>query len=419
MSSPYQGEGWEGVQAQSRTEDSLRILAIAPTSFFADYGCHVRILEQIRLLQRCGHRVHLCTYHSGGDVPGLAIERTWPLPWRRELEIGSSLHRIPYDFLLGPLVLRQALRLRPHLIHAYLHEGALLALPTSRLLKIPILFDSQGSLTGEMIDHHFLRPKSWAHHSLRWLERNINHWPAVITVSSHHTADFLQSDSGIAPSCIRVVCDGVDGMMFRPGLLSVNERKALLERLGIPPHRRIVVYLGLLAEYQGISPLLEAVAYLRARRPDVHFLIMGFPRVNEYRQLAHRLGAADAVTFPGRIAYDRAPRHLALGEVAVAPKLSATEGIGKLPNYMAMALPTVAFDTPVSREYLGPAGCYAPPGDARALAEQIETLLADQEEGRARGLQLRERALQLYSWEMVQAQLGAAYSQVLTKGELA
>ena len=406
-------------QAQSQTVPSLRILAIAPTSFFADYGCHVRILEQMRLLQRCGHRVHICTYHSGGDLPGLAIQRTWPLPWRRGLEIGSSLHRIPYDLLLGPLALRQALRLRPHLIHAYLHEGTLLAFPTSRLLKIPILFDFQGSLTGEMIDHGFLSPGGWLYHSLRWAERNVNHWPAAITVSSRHTANFLQSDSGIAPSCIRVVCDGVDGTVFRPGLLSCGERKALLERLGIPPHRRIVVYLGLLAEYQGISTLLEAVAYLRMRRPDVHFLIMGFPRVDEYRRLAYRLGAADAVTFPGRIAYDQAPCCLALGEMAVAPKLSATEGSGKLPNYMAMALPTVAFDTPVSREYLGPAGCYAPPGDARALAQQIEALLANPEEARARGLQLRERALRFYSWEMVQEQLGAAYSQVLTRGELA
>lgn len=396
---------------------SLRILAVAPTSFFADYGCHVRILKQLRVLQRSGHRIHLCTYHSGADVPGLTIQRTWPLPWRHKLEIGSSLHKIPYDFLLGSLVLRQALRLRPHLIHAYLHEGTLLALPSSRLLKIPTLFDFQGSLTGEMIDHHFLRSGSWAHRSLRWLERNINHWPAVITVSSHHTADLLKSDSRIAPSRIHVVCDAVDSTVFRPGLLSPNERTALLERLGIRPDRRVVVYLGLLAEYQGISPLLEAVSYLHAWRPDVHFLIMGYPRVNEYRELARHLGAADAVTLPGRVPYDQAPSYLALGEVAVAPKLSTTEGIGKLPNYMAMALPTVAFDTPVSREYLGPAGCYAPPGNAQALAEQVEALLADRDAGRARGLKLRERALQFYSWETVQEQLRVAYSHALATGE--
>jgi glycosyltransferase involved in cell wall biosynthesis len=398
------------------TVKALRILTIAPTSFFADYGCHVRILKQMRLAQSVGHTVDLCTYYSGKDVPDLRIRRTWPLPWRQELEIGSSLHRIPYDTLLGCLTLHRAIRLRPHLIHAYLHEGALLSSPASRLLKIPMVFDFQGSLTGEMIDHHFLRPGSWCHRSLRWLERNIDRWPATITVSSHHTADFLMNDSRVTPSSVHVVCDGVDGGVFRPGLLRPGEREDMLETLGIPSDRHVVVYLGLLADYQGIAPLLEAVAHLRARGSKAHFLIMGYPRVKEYRQLASRLGAGDAVTFPGRVSYDEAPRYLSLGEVAVAPKLSSTEGIGKLPNYMAMGLPTVAFDTPVSREYLGPAGCFAPLGEVRALADQIEALFANPQKAQLLGLELRERALLLYSWEVVQKQLEAAYSQALAQG---
>jgi len=406
-------------QPRRRAGKALRILAVAPTSFFADYGCHVRILGQLRLLQECGHQVHLCTYHSGSDVPGLTIRRTLPLPWRRGLEIGSSPHKLLYDLLLGPLILQQALRLRPHLIHAYLHEGTLLTVPTSRLLNVPVVFDLQGSLTGEMIDHRSLKSGSCAHHALRWLEGTIDRWPTVITASSHNAANSLLSDFRIAPSCIRVVCDGVDGTIFRPGLLSFGERKALLEKLGISPHKRIVVYLGLLVEYQGISPLLRAAACLRVRQPDVHFLIMGFPQVHRYQQLAQKLEVADVVTFPGRIPYEMAPRYLAVGDVAVAPKLSATEGSGKLPNYMAMALPTVASDSPVSREYLGPAGCYASPDDAQAVAGHIEALLAKQEEARARGLQLRERALRLYSWRVVRGQLEAAYSQALNAGAAA
>jgi hypothetical protein len=31
---------------------SYRVLMLVPTSFFADYGCHVRILEAARVLQR-------------------------------------------------------------------------------------------------------------------------------------------------------------------------------------------------------------------------------------------------------------------------------------------------------------------------------------------------------------------------------
>ncbi|RLC65314.1 MAG: glycosyltransferase family 1 protein, partial [Chloroflexi bacterium] len=44
---------------------------VAPTSFFLDYGCHVRILEEARVLQRLGHRVTIVTYYLGRDVPDL------------------------------------------------------------------------------------------------------------------------------------------------------------------------------------------------------------------------------------------------------------------------------------------------------------------------------------------------------------
>ena len=80
---------------------------------------------------------------------------------------------------------------------------------------------------------------------------------------------------------------------------------------------------------------------------------------------------ADHTTFTGKVPYHQARDYLALGDVAVAPKLSATEGSGKILNYMAMGLPTVAFDTPVSREYLGDVGIYATAGRSRVLAEAL------------------------------------------------
>ena len=67
--------------------------------------------------------------------------------------------------------------------------------------------------------------------------------------------------------------------------------------------------------------------------------MMGFPSVDCYRQMAQRLGVADHITFTGKIPYQQARDFLAVGDVAVAPKLSATEGSGKILNYMAMGLP--------------------------------------------------------------------------------
>ena len=36
-------------------------MMIAPTPFFADRGCHVRILEEVRILTKLGHQVFKCS----------------------------------------------------------------------------------------------------------------------------------------------------------------------------------------------------------------------------------------------------------------------------------------------------------------------------------------------------------------------
>ncbi|MEZ4558894.1 MAG: glycosyltransferase [Caldilineaceae bacterium] len=133
-----------------------RVLFIAPTSFFADYGCHVRILEEARVLQSLGHHVTIATYRNGRDLPELTIERTLPIPWRRDYEVGSSRHKIAFDALLGLKTMALLVRRRFDVIHAHLHEGALIGVVLGKLAGLPVVFDFQGSLTEEMIDHNFL-----------------------------------------------------------------------------------------------------------------------------------------------------------------------------------------------------------------------------------------------------------------------
>jgi glycosyltransferase involved in cell wall biosynthesis len=172
------------------------------------------------------------------------------------------------------------------------------------------------------------------------------------------------------------------------------------------------MYLGLLADYQGTDHLLQAAAAICRRRDDVHFVIAGFPSVDRYRQQAERLGIASHCSFPGKVPYEDAPAMLGLGDVAVAPKLSATEGAGKLLNYMAMGLPAVAFDTPVSREYLGDDGIYAAAGDSLALAHEIEALLDDASARQQLSARLRARAQERYAWTLSGDRILAVYREL-------
>jgi hypothetical protein len=74
---------------------------IAPTSFFADYGGHIRILEEIRGLQARGHHITICTYHTGNSVPDVAIRRSLDVPWRRGVQVGYTLKKIYFDDMHG------------------------------------------------------------------------------------------------------------------------------------------------------------------------------------------------------------------------------------------------------------------------------------------------------------------------------
>lgn len=392
-----------------------KILMIAPTSFFSDYGCSVRILEEARVLRRLGHEVTVCTYRNGQDVPGLAIRRTPSIPFREHYEVGSSPHKIAFDLLLFWTVLFAVLRQRPDVIHAHMHEGALVANMIGRLLRIPVVFDFQGSLTGEMLDHNFLSRDSVFYGPLRRLETTIDRLAPAILTSSHNAKELLIREFGCPPDKIETVADCVDAETFYPA--EQEEGATLAARrafLGIPPDRKVVVYLGLLADYQGTDLLLAAAARLLARRDDLHFLIMGFPNVDYYRYMAQQMGLEEYTTFTGKVPYHQARDLLALGDVAVAPKLSATEGSGKILNYMAMGLPTVAFDTPVSREYLGDEGIYATPGDTNSLADALYAALLGEGNGR-RGAALRRMAQDNYTWDSAAETILQVYGRVCNR----
>ena len=388
----------------------MRVLAIAPTSFFAEYGCHVRIRGQLEGVRARGHDVLLVTYPGGRDIASIPTIRA-PWPTRGSVRVGPSWAKLALDAALAPTALRAARRFRPDVIHAYLHEGALIGAAIAALLRLPLLFDYQGSLTAELVDHGFLPPRSPWLRPLRRLEGWIDGRPQAVLASSQHAARLLASGRGfaVAPKVVALP-DAVDPAHFRPaGAFDPAALATLRARLGIPAGRRIIAYLGLLAAYQGTDLLLDAMAILARRRADAHLLLMGFPAVERYRMKASALGLADRVTLTGPVRYEAAPAYLALGQVAVAPKSTTTEGSGKVLAYMASALPVAALDTPVHREYLGDLGIYAALSDAEALAGALAYLLDNTRDATLRGEALRDRAAGSFTWQEMAARIDRIY----------
>ncbi len=385
-----------------------RVLVIAPTPFFADRGCHVRIYEEVRLLQQLGMRVEVCTYHLGRDPEGIPTHRSLRVPWYRKLGPGPSWHKPYLDLLLLARTVSVARRFRPAVIHGHLHEGALIGALVAKLFRVPCIADYQGSLTREMASYGFGERLGLRRRLFGWVERAVNRLPDRIVACTSEVQRDLIDRFGVPPGRTTVVADGVGQGLFREP--DGGARRAL----GIPDGQRVIVFLGVLTAVQGIDILIESMTRVLQERPDTHLLVAGFPGERERAAEMERHGLGSRATFLGRVAYLDVPGVLAAADLAVTPKVSTTEGNGKLFNYMACALPVVAFDNPVNRAILGDDGLYVQKQSADAFAEGVlEALDRPPDALEALGRRLQARARAEHSWERNRPVMAEIYRELL------
>jgi len=396
------------VSRSDRSDDVYRILMIAPTPFFADRGCHVRILGEVRALQAAGCDVTVCTYHHGREIDGVRTVRIPSLPGYRKLSAGPSNAKYVADPLLLARCLGFARRAPPDVIHGHLHEGALLGRFVRAATGAPLVFDYQGSLTDELAAHGYLDTTHPVGRIFEGLENWIDRSADVVVASSGRAADVLRTR--LPRDRVQTVLDGVDTAEFKP--LGPDERTAVRERYGIPADAILALYVGVLADYQGIDLLLENLGPVLAGRPDLRVLLAGYPE-EAYRSRASELGFADRVLFPGKVPFEDTRGLTAAADIGLTPKLSASEGNLKIYNYLACGLPVVAFDSAVNREILGDLGVYAPHGDGAEFAVALGRLADDHSRREELGRRGRERAETVLSWDRAAERLLEIYRGLL------
>jgi len=374
----------------------LKILMIAPTPFFADRGCHMRILGEIQALQKLGHQIILCTYHLGRDIPGVKTIRSLKIPWYKKLEAGSSWHKFYIDALLFFKSLRIFWQEKPDVIHGHLHEGAIIGhfVRKFSFRKVPLVFDAQGSLTKELVTYSFFKEGSILQKLFWSLEKWISRMPEYSVGSNVSVSEFLVREMHLPESKVATVIDGVHTDFFTPPA-QVND---LRKQFGLAPRTPVVLYTGALLKSKGIDFLWPAIPQVIKQNPEVVFVIVGYP-VEESKATVEALGVAEKVIFTGQVDYFQLPDYLYLADLAVDPKLDeAGEASGKIINYMGAALPIVCFEGPNNRKFLGENGIFARSGDSRDLANKILETLADPDRAKKIGLNNQRRVEEVFSW---------------------
>lgn len=196
----------------------------------------------------------------------------------------------------------------------------------------------------------------------------------------------------VRPERITVIHRGRDPLVL--GEPSPERRHRSRELLGLARDQPVLVAVGRQEHQKGLGDLLEAVARLRIRFPDLVLVHAGRQgHATAELQRAHtRLDLGSAVRFLGP--RDDVPDLLAAADIFVLP--SRFEGLpGTVIEAMALALPVVATDIAPVREVLGPQGSghLVPSSDPTTLAQMLEDVLAARQEGIAEGLENRARFL--------------------------
>lgn len=395
--------------------EGKKILNIVPTPFFADRGCHMRILGEMKALEKYGYRNIICTYHNGRDLEGLDIRRIINIPWYKKLEAGPSIHKLYIDMLLFFKAASVYFKEKPDLIYGHLHEGAFVGGLIKYLLtfgRIPLVFDVQGSLTDELDTFNWLKGKR----PLKWFFRNFEKFicrmPDFFICSSVSNGDIIKERFKIDPDRIRVVIDGVHTDFFNR-----QPREGFRSKLGIPEKAPLIIFTGALLAAKGIWNLVDTIPMVLEKRKDIHFLIVGYP-VEETKKRIEELGVQGNVHFTGMVDYFDLPDYLLISDVAVEPKMEkAGEASGKVINYMGAGLPVVCFEGKNNRRFLGDGGIYAADNRIENLAGKMVWAVENPDKAKELGLKNRQRVEDVFSWNNSIKDTVEAFSK-LTSGRM-
>jgi phosphatidylinositol alpha-mannosyltransferase len=164
-----------------------------------------------------------------------------------------------------------------------------------------------------------------------------------------------------------------------------------------------VAFLGRDDVRKGLSVLLEAWPRVTAAIPDAELIVMG----------ADRATRIPGVEFRGPVSAGEKRRLLASSLVFVAPNLGGESFGIVVAEGMAAGCAVVASDIPAFVEVTGGSGIHVSPGDARALAGALTSLLLNPVKAQELGTTMRERCA-AYDWSAVVGTYRDLYAEALS-----
>ena len=245
-----------------------------------------------------------------------------------------------------------------------------------RLAGVPLLLDLHEAMP-EFFRSRFPRAASpLAHHLLLLQERlSIGLATSIVTVNQA-LADRL-AGLGVRPDKIHIVANRASLARFDPAAYPTRPFAA--------DGTVRLIYAGALTPTYELDVALDAVARIKAERPDLAITFDLYGRGDAeapLRRQAGTLGLGAHVMFHGRIPIEDVPAAIAAADIGLAPTrhdaFTDASLSTKLFEYAAMAKPLVATRLPLVERTFPPGTLSTyPAGDAPAMASAILAVIDD------------------------------------------
>jgi hypothetical protein len=133
----------------------MKILLLAPESFYQDRGTPIAVNLLLRALSERGEQVDVLTYHEGRDVnfQRLTLHRIVNLSFIRNVRPGFSWKKVICDFFMFLKSARLVRKNHYDLIFA-VEESVFIALVWKWIFKLPYVYDMDSSLAQQMVERY-------------------------------------------------------------------------------------------------------------------------------------------------------------------------------------------------------------------------------------------------------------------------
>jgi len=213
--------------------------------------------------------------------------------------------------------------------------------------------------------------------------------------------------SGLPPSRVSVVYNGVDANRFRP---SQDPRDAKWLEDGGP----LVLFSGRPTSVKGVETLLTAIPDILSEVSDCRFVFTGGEEAEFRRLLVHHHVPQSCLRIIGYVSHNDLPAVYAAADVAVLPTFYENLPL-RLLEVMACGVPVVASNVCAIPEVIrsGYNGLLVTPGSATQLADAVVTLLTQEQLRRTIGERARRSVVDAFSWSKAAKETVKAYEAAM------